>query len=182
VSKVKRSSLTIEHALLGFLRRQPLHGYAIFQELTDPAGLGPVWKMKLSQLYALLSKLEDAGYVSAQIEQQEKKPPRKLFSLTPEGETAFLVWVQRPVQHGRALRLEFLVKVYFARREGPERAARLLAAQRELCDEWLARERDIVDAARSNHQHYGRLVHEFRVGQIQSMLHWLDSCEEGMQV
>lgn len=175
---MKQSSLTIEHALLGFLRPQPKHGYAIHQELSDPAGLGPVWQVKLSQVYALLGKLEVAGYISAVIEPQENTPPRKLFHLTNKGETAFLSWVQEPVEHGRSLRLEFLVKLYFARREGSDVAARLLVAQREQCREWLATEQEMADEERDHGRQYGRLVHQFRLGQVQAMLVWLDRCEE----
>ncbi|MCB9421944.1 MAG: PadR family transcriptional regulator [Ardenticatenaceae bacterium] len=175
---MKQLSLTIEPALLGFLRQQPKHGYAIHQELSAPNGLGPVWQIKLSQLYALLGKLEDAGYVTTTTEPQANKPPRKLFRLTPVGEAAFLSWVAGAVENGRSLRLEFLVKLYFARREGADVAARLLVAQREQCQRWLAAEQEIVDAETRDSHEYGRLVHQFRLGQIQAMLIWLDNCEE----
>lgn len=170
-------ALSLELALLGFLRQQPKHGYAIHQELSDPAGLGPVWQIKLSQLYALLGKLEEAGYVTTTTEPQENKPPRKLFHLTETGAAAFRDWQQSPVGHGRSLRLEFLVKLYFARLEGAEATARLLAAQRAQCAEWLANEQEIVAEERGNGRRYGRLVHQFRLGQIQAMLAWLDQCE-----
>jgi DNA-binding PadR family transcriptional regulator len=175
---MRHLSLSIEIALLGFLRRGPKHGYALHQELMDPAGLGAVWQIKLSHLYALLGKLEDAGYLSAITEPQENKPPRKLFHLTAEGETAFLTWIREPVRHGRSLRLEFLVKLYFARHEGPEVAAGLLAAQRERCLEWLAAEQEIINQAKGSGGRYSRLVHQFRLGQIQGMLNWLIDCEE----
>jgi DNA-binding PadR family transcriptional regulator len=175
---MRQSTLSIEFALLGFLRQQPKHGYAIHQDLSDPAGLGPVWQIKLSQLYALLGKLEDAGYITATTEPQENKPPRKIFHLTNEGQSAFLSWVQSPVRHGRSLRLEFLVKLYFARREGADSAAHLLAAQRDQCHDWLATEQEIVNEEAANGREYSRLVHQFRLGQIQAMLNWLDHCEE----
>lgn len=172
---MKQSALPLETALLGFLSQESKHGYAIHQELTDPAGLGPVWQIKLSLLYAQLGKLEEAGYLTATTEPQENKPPRKIFHLTEEGQRAFLSWVKDPVQHGRSLRLEFLVKLYFARREGADVAARLLAAQRAQCHDWLAAEQEIVD---EEVRQYSRLVHQFRVGQIQAMLNWLDQCAE----
>lgn len=177
---MRRVSLSIELALLGFLNQGPMHGYAIHQELSDPAGLGPVWQIKLSRLYALLGKLEDAGYISAVTEPQESKPPRKIFHLTGEGRTVFQRWLQSPVQHGRSLRLEFLVKLYFARLEGSETAARLLAVQRTLCREWLETEREIINKERADGRRYSRLVHQFRLGQIQAMLNWLDECEEAL--
>ena len=175
---MKSTPLTIENALSGFLRRQPQHGYAIHQQLSDPTGLGSVWRLKLSQLYALLNKLEEAGYVTTTLQPQESRPPRKLFHLTDSGTAAFLDWVQSPVRHGRSLRLEFLVKLYFARREGSEAVVRLLNAQREQCDEWLATEQEVVNAELENGREYGRLVHQFRLGQIQAMLVWLDHCEK----
>jgi DNA-binding PadR family transcriptional regulator len=175
---MKQSSLSIELALLGFLHQEPKHGYAIHQEISDLTGLGPVWQIKLSQLYALLSKLEDAGYITASTEPQENKPPRKMFHLTDEGEQAFLAWRQSPVQHGRSLRLDFLIKLYFARLAGTEVINNLLAAQRQQCQSWLATEQEIINEEVANGRRYGRLVHQFRLGQIQAMLNWLDQCEE----
>lgn len=175
---MKSTPLTIEYALLGFLREQPQHGYAIHQQSADLSGLGSVWRLKLSQLYALLNKLEEVGYVTATLEPQESRPPRKIFHLTNSGTAAFLDWVQSPVRHGRSLRLEFLVKLYFARREGGDTPAHLLNAQREQCHGWLATEEKIVNAELENGRQYGRLVHQFRLGQIQAMLNWLDLCEE----
>lgn len=174
---MNKSPLTLEIALLGFLQREPKHGYALHQELTQPAGLGPVWQVKLSLLYAMLTKLEEAGYVTATTEPQDNKPPRKIFHLTDEGRHVFLAWIQNPVAHGRSLRLEFLVKLYFARQEGADVAAHLLAAQRQQCHDWLTTEQEIVAEEEANGRQYGRLVHQFRLGQIQAMLNWLDDCE-----
>ncbi len=172
--------LSIEIGLLGFLRGGARHGYAIHQALSDPAGLGPVWRIKLGRLYALLNKLEEAGYLASTTESQGSRPPRKLFQLTAEGEALFLRWIQAPVPHGRALRLEFLIKLYFARLEGEGAAARLLAAQRAQCREWLAVERQIIDDETVSGRRYGRLVHQFRAGQLEAMLSWIDSCQEEM--
>ena len=44
MSPMIRQPLTIEYALLGFLRQQPRHGYEIYQQLSDPTGLGLVWR------------------------------------------------------------------------------------------------------------------------------------------
>lgn len=175
---MRQSAHSLEIALLGFLHQAPKHGYAIHHELSDPTGLGSVWQIKLSQLYALLGKLEDAGYITATTEQQENKPPRKTFHLTDAGQAVFLAWVQSPVQHGRSLRLEFLVKLYFARLQDTAVADHLLTQQRALCHEWLAAEQEMVAEEVKNGRRYSRLVHQFRSGQLQAMLNWLDLCEE----
>ena len=171
--------MSTEFALLGFLRRQPMHGYEIHQHLSDTTGLGLVWHMKQSQLYALLTKLEREGYVATSIEYQEARPPRKMFELTEAGRQAFQDWVQRPVSQGRKLRLDFLAKLYFAQFEGPAVAARLIERQRTVCRNWLQQQQEETDAIRQSHP-YDWLVHKFRIGQIEAMLTWLDTCQEAL--
>ena len=53
-----RRPLGVEQALLGFLTGRPMYGYEIHQCLSQPAGLGRVWRVKQSQAYALLARLE----------------------------------------------------------------------------------------------------------------------------
>lgn len=169
--------LSTEFALLGFLRRQPMYGYEIHQQLSDPTGLGLVWHMKQSQLYALLTKLEREGFVTTTIEYQEARPPRKMFELNEAGRRAFEDWVQQPVEQGRKFRLDFMAKLYFARLEGPGVAGRLIERQRLACREWLQQQAEETEALRYS-QPYDWLVHKFRLGQIEAMLTWLDTCEE----
>lgn len=171
------SPLTTEHALLGFLRLQPMHGYEIHQRLAEPEGLGAVWRLKQSQLYALLGKLEEEGYLTTSVALQDTRPPRKIFQLTPAGRAAFLAWVESPVPNGRTLRLDFLAKLYFAQREGPGTVLRLIEAQRDLCRSWLNDQQQEAGDLPANRP-YEWLVHEFRIGQIKAMLAWLDTCQE----
>ncbi len=166
-------SSPIESALLGYLREQPLHGYEIYQRLSEPDGLWLVWRIKQSRLYAMLDRLENAGFVAATVEPQKNRPPRKVFHLTPAGERAFLAWVRSPVPRGRQVRLEFLVKLFFARREGSEVVGDLVTDQSELCRQWLAAE-EASAASLGDEQPYNRLVHQFRIGQIRAMLVWLE--------
>lgn len=172
--------LSTEFALLGFLRWQPMYGYEIHQQLSDPTGLGLVWHMKQSQLYALLTKLEREGFVTISIEYQEARPPRKMFELTLAGRQAFENWVQQPVAQGRKLRLDFMAKLHFARFEGPEVVSRLIERQRLACRNWLREQEEEAEALRYN-QPYDWLVHKFRLGQIEAMLAWLGTCQEALE-
>jgi DNA-binding PadR family transcriptional regulator len=173
-----QSPLAIEHALLGFLRQSPMHGYEIHQRLSDPNGLGVVWHIKQSYFYALLTRLENENLiVIASLQSQDFRPPRKVFALTPSGEKAYLNWVQSPVAHGRDVRLNFLIKFFFAQREGNEVVARLLERQKAACQEWLRQQEELAESRLGNGQQYAWLVCQFRIGQLQAMLDWLDICE-----
>jgi DNA-binding PadR family transcriptional regulator len=168
--------LTIEHALLGFLREHPMHAYEIHQTLLRPEALGLVWHLKQSLVYVMLERLEDAGYITTTLEPQNSRPPRKLLHLTPSGHAAFDRWLALPVEHGRDFRLEFLAKLYFAGQDGPAVVARLLTAQRAACQGWLGDLRAQADATRGERD-YDWLVLQFRIGQIDAILAWLDTCE-----
>src|SRR5438105_5564422 len=130
MSPVLRAPLTVEKALLGFLRREPMHGYEIHQRLKDPAGLWLVWRLKQSQVYALLARLEGDGYISGVLKPQASGPTRRVYRLTRRGQARYRHWVRTPVPHGREMRQEFLAKFYFARCERRAVAAQLIQRQR----------------------------------------------------
>ena len=181
MSPMVSQPLSTEYALLGFLRQQPRHGYEIYQQLSDPTGLGRVWRLKQSRLYALLGKLERRGYVTTTLEPQSNRPARKVFELTEAGREAFLTWVQRPVQHGRRFRLDFLAKLYFSQQEGPAMTQKLIEQQKATCQTWLAEQQAEAAALRET-QPYDWLVQEFRISQIKAMLDWLDTCVQNLPV
>lgn len=152
-----------------------MHGYEIHQRMSEAAGLGIVWHLKQSQLYALLARLEKRGYVAYTLEPQEPRPPRKVYALTPEGAAAFESWLRSPVERGRDFRLEFLAKVYFAQARNPAVRQALFTAQRSACRRW----REELEAEREAQEQelFEHLVYTFRLGQIEAMLEWLDTSE-----
>jgi PadR family transcriptional regulator, regulatory protein AphA len=170
-----KSPLTIEHALLGFLRQQPMHAYEIHQTLMRNEALGLVWHLKQSLVYVMLERLEAEGYITASLEPQGSRPPRKILQLTPDGQAAFTKWLTTPVEHGRDFRLEFLAKLYFAGQDDPASAASLITAQQVACRNWLADLRAQAETM-GDVRHYDWLVLQFRIGQLEAILSWLDIC------
>jgi DNA-binding PadR family transcriptional regulator len=165
----------LEHALLGLLRERPMHAYEMHARLEQAESLGLVWRLKQGHLYALLGRLEEAGYVASITQLQIGRPPRKVLHLTDAGRWAFDAWLAAPVAHGRDFRMEFLAKLYFAAQEGPSAVAALVGRQRAECALWLAGQRARLDETPAD-QPYERLVHRFRLGQIEAILGWLDAC------
>src|SRR5215216_1909843 len=146
MSPMVKQPLTIEHALLGFLRQQPMHAYEIHQTLMRNEALGLVWHLKQSLVYVMLERLEAEGFVTASLEPQGSRPPRKILQLTPDGQATFAEWLVTPVAHGRDFRLEFLAKLYFASQDDPSNTATLIATQQVACRDWLADLREQADA------------------------------------
>jgi DNA-binding PadR family transcriptional regulator len=169
-----KAPLTLEHALLGFLCEEPMHAYEMHQHLRRAEALGLVWRIKQSQLYALLARLEEVGYLTTVTAPQETRPARKMLHLTPAGRAAFERWRTTPVEHGRELRQEFLAKLYFAQRAGTGCVEKLVDAQRAACRSMLLALQARAAAAK---EPYARLVYEFRCSQVKAWFEWLDRCE-----
>lgn len=177
--KKATTPLTVEYALLGFVYERPTHGYEIYQQLSAPAGLWQVWRMKQSQLYALLTKLEEEQYFTTTLQPQEARPPRKVYTLTAAGRASFEAWLTTPVTHGRQMRLEFLAKLYFAYRQGPAVVAPLLQQQTEACHRWLA-ELQVGAKPSATLDGFAYAVQQFRISQVESFLAWLAMCQQAL--
>ncbi len=173
------TTLTIEHTLLGFVHEQPVHGYEIYQRLSAPTGLWQVWRLKQSQLYALLTKLEEEDYLTATLQPQDARPPRKIYSLTATGQAAFQAWLTTPVTHGRQMRIEFLAKLYFAQRQDSATVLQLLERQTTACQQWLV-DLPAQAAAPLDTDFFVYAVQQFRLNQVESFLAWLTTCRQAL--
>jgi PadR family transcriptional regulator, regulatory protein AphA len=175
MSPMVRRPPSMELALLGFLVPGPQHGYQIHQMVSDPAGLGPIWRLKQSQLYALLTKLEKDGYTWGILEPQDvARPPRRMYHLTRKGQIAFKDWLHSPVSAPRLMRQEFMAKLYFLRREGVEEIHALIDAQSAVCQRWL----EAFHAEQVDVSSFSWVIYQYRMGQIQAALDWLEACRQ----
>lgn len=171
----QRTRLKHEYFLLGLLYRQPRHGYDLMKAIQQSPGLSAIWFVKTGRIYALLDRLEQAGMVTGTQIESHSAPSRKQYSLTPEGEAAFLEWVTQPVNHGRDMRLLFPARLYFALQLGEDRARQLIAVQRQVCAEWLEA---IQTQAAGEPDFFAKQIDQYRAGQIEAMLEWLTRVDE----
>lgn len=174
--RMAKQQISMEYALLGFLRRDSVHAYEISRRLSDAQSVGLVWHLKQSNLYSLLDKLEADGLITSLTISQGSRPPRKVLSLTDLGRERFDMWVISPVKHGRDFRMEFLAKLFFAAREG--KITQLTDAQREECNKWLRELRTQIAASSG----YQRVVYEFRLGQTEAFIAWLETHARSLAV
>lgn len=181
MSPMVKLPLSMEYALLGFVRDGPSYPYQVHRQLEQTAMLHMVWHLKQRQTYALLERLEEEGLLASTTLEQGRRPPRRMLQLTVQGLAAYCRWVVQPVAHGRAFRQEFMAKLYFAQREGSDTVAALINRQIAACNEWLgAFQRQL--AADTSADRLDWLVIQFRIGQLEAILTWLDQCAERLAV
>jgi PadR family transcriptional regulator, regulatory protein AphA len=160
-----------EYVILGILMKQDRHGYEIHNLLSS--GLGRAWYAGISQVYALLKRLEAAEKVVSSVEQQDNRPAKHVYSITPKGREAFLQWVHTPLERMRDLRLEFLAKLFFIRERKLSGSNELIKKQMDIFQKQLS---GIKQQDENCHEEFERLVLRFRIGQIEAVLSWLRDC------
>lgn len=171
-----RPTQPAEHAILGLLYFEEGggHGYDLARHFQDDSPLGDVLKLEPGMLYHHLKKLARTGWVTVDVEPQGTRPPRQVYTLTDEGKTELLRWLREPVQHTREIRLEFLVKLYFARLLDPALATDLVRGQ-------LDRSREMESALETRLSNapdlsaFARQVLDLRLLQTRAAITWLES-------
>jgi PadR family transcriptional regulator, regulatory protein AphA len=158
---------TTEYVVLGALMSGAKHGYEIMQFLSS--ALEDTWRLGTSQLYLLLKRLEKRGYLESFAENQESRPPKRIFRLTPEGSRVFLEWLRDPVEHVRDFRMEFLSKMFFFYTLSLPGAKDLLKKQIRVMEERLEKIRKRKDKQTG----FSRLVYGFKAKNVESLLSWL---------
>src|ERR687897_754014 len=138
------------YAILGLLRERSMHGYEIAQHFKPEAELGQVVPADMSTIYTFLKDLQEHGLISGKRETVGARPPRTVFSLAASAETLFFDWVRQPVARIREVRLDFLLKVYFARPLGARGARALVNGQIEICQGFRGRQKTNVRALDPN--------------------------------
>ncbi len=174
---MERKDSHLDYALLGLLADCPAHGYELNKKLKALSALGQVWFVKQANLYALLDKLEERGLIASRHVDAGGYPPRKEYSIRPEGEAALQSWLRTPVNRPREMRQEFMLRLYFARKSSPQAACDLLAGQRRMLENWQAEIQDAI-ARLSPEEAFQALVLEYRLRQSQAALDWLDWCSQ----
>lgn len=165
-------TLSPEQVLLGFLSQRPAHGYELHQRLE--ADLGQVWRLGLNQMYSILNRLEDRGFI--QSTDSLPAPRRRRFELTEAGRARFERWLNTPTPATvRAVRVEFTTRLYFATAIGPELAARLLDEQGVEIQRSLDRLGAVLRALPTG-QAFNRLGLRLRVRTLTSLADWLEEC------
>lgn len=165
----------LEIALLGFLFEGPKHGYELHKEISDPAGIGGVWRVKIGKMYSIFKKLESKGFIRATSGRDGNRPPKNIFFLTKQGKSIFNKWMRSPIKHGRNLRILFLLKIYFIKRIESVNGKDLILIQKAECENWKERYRPDLQENKGENS-FIWFVQKYRLSQIDGFINWLDWC------
>jgi len=105
--------MSIKYAVLGLLAERANHGYALHAAFEER--LSDFWELNYGQVYQVLTVLEREGLIAGRDERVGKRPPRKVYSVTPRGRAALGNWLVEPRDRPRPFRDDFYVRLLFAK-------------------------------------------------------------------
>ncbi len=166
-------SLSPEYVVLGLLKLQPSHGYALHRRLDEE--LTHVWRVSLSQVYNVLHRLEKRGYIKpSKTDSSVQQADRVFYRTTKTGDRHFISWMRTPVGPSvRAIRMAFITKLYFAHHLGEPPFGELIESQCSAVESQLKQlemKFDTIPKA----QVINRLGLQLRIKQLQSLQTWFE--------
>jgi DNA-binding PadR family transcriptional regulator len=167
-----------DQVVLGLLTARPQHGYDLLDCFRARSGLGRIWTMSTSQLYAVLKRLEREGAIAGRQIESPDAPPRIEYTVTAAGRRQLEAWLNepRPSTSIHRIRVEFLSRVYVASLLGIPLEG-VIAHQQAACveqHERLLRERQQAASG------VEALALDFVIGQLEAALSWLERCAQGL--
>jgi len=116
--------MSLSHALLGLISYKPSTGYELRTTFSESVQF--FWNATLPQIYRTLSQMESQGWLTVEIEPQEGKPSRKVYSITDIGMKELTRWlVSKPEITPE--RNPLLLKVFFGRMMHPESLKKIIS-------------------------------------------------------
>ncbi|MEV6689489.1 PadR family transcriptional regulator [Streptomyces sp. NPDC051578] len=108
--------MALEHAILVSLLEQPGSGYELARRFDR--SIGYFWTATHQQIYRVLKRMENDGWIEVRAVQQQGRPDKKEHSVTPAGRAALSAWLRDPVQPD-TVRHEIAVKIRGAAFDDP---------------------------------------------------------------
>ncbi|WP_369382381.1 PadR family transcriptional regulator [Streptomyces sp. cg36] len=104
--------MALRNAVMAALLEGEASGYDLAKAFD--ASVANFWTVTPQQLYKELERMQGEGLIAARVVEQERRPNKRLFSLTPAGHEAVRAYVAEPSGKPTAIRDELLVKVQCA--------------------------------------------------------------------
>jgi len=163
-----------ELLLLGILRMQEMHGYQI-NELIDKH-LGTSIEIKKPTVYKLLDNMLSEGWISVREEQEGNYPRRRVYTLTLQGEAAFLRLLRENLTSYKPVSYMSNVGLVFLGALPVEESASLLRRRRQEV-------RTLVEKMFGHEELAGgfALMVSFHLSLLNAELDWLDEIIDEMQ-
>ncbi len=168
------------YVVLGLLAKRPGSGYDIVAFAERSVSF--FWPLSRSQLYAELTRLEELGWASGTVVEQDRYPNKRVYEPTSAGITALREWLEAPaIPQKQRTRDPMVLKTFLGTFMSRDRLADQLAAHRDQAAQRRAKllavvERiDAQDATPS--RRFGRAAARYGVLQAEATMAWTEEVQ-----
>jgi len=180
--------MSLPHGLLGLLRYESRTGY----ELTKifEASLNNFWHAQSSQIYRELNRMENKGWVSSESVIQDKRPNKRVYSITEDGHRVFIEWLHENAPLFENPHEPMLMRVFFGA-NAPEVTLELLKKCRDICLEslegQLVNNQASIDIYNLENQEnkkdsmYWQMTKDFGSAYAKAVAHWAQECIDKLE-
>ena len=122
--------MSLPFGLLGLLTYQDSTGYDLTKSFED--SLNNFWHAQSSQIYRELDRMEQKGWVTSRNIIQDKRPNKRLYSITEAGRESLMAWLSEAAPEFDHPHEAILMRVFFGA-DAPEVTLALLKSCRDMC-------------------------------------------------
>ena len=169
--------MSIKHVILGFLSETPLTGYDLKKKFSDSEIFH--WSGNNNQIYRTLVELHNEMLVTIEVQYQESKPPRKIYTITDAGLAALRQWMVSPPEMPQ-FRNPLLMQLTWADQLEPETLRKMLAAYEDDVHEHVLIMREQARRNRLNPHNgaFGDRIAEHWIAFYELELDWVRELRE----
>ena len=133
------------------------------------------WPISRSQVYAELSRLEADGYIVGTHIEQDNRPDKRRYELTPTGNEALQSWLEADGYAPDRTRSGFLAKFFFGKEMTPDQRLTLLNEYRAEVEAYRIELQEIVDKLEDRADAvYGRSTALYGLLTADAKINWVD--------
>ena len=167
-----------KYAILGLLSWKPMSGYDMKQYVEQ--GIRFFWNMSYGTIYPMLKKLEAEKLVTKEVQVQQGKPDRIIYSITEEGRAVLIDWQLSSTELAQ-LYDELLLKLFVGQNLSVDDQISIIQSYREKMEarHLLFRESEPVlleASAKSKQDLMFYLTLKSGVYSTEAKLRWCDDC------
>ncbi|MFE9017567.1 PadR family transcriptional regulator [Streptomyces sp. NPDC007808] len=169
--------MSLKYAVLAALLDGEASGYEL-SKVFD-VSFANFWPATPQQLYRELERLEGDGLVAARVVRQERRPNKRMFTLTEAGRADLRAYAAEPPRRPTAVRDELLIKLQAM--EDPEATRALIEERRAWARAKLDRYERVRDRLLDGWTEERYLSESGRVGPYLTLLRGISFEEENLR-
>ena len=136
-------------------------------------GIAYLWTPSRSQIYKVLPRLVAAGFARVQEVEQQGRPDKALYEITPEGLAVLRAWLEDVEDEPAGGQVVFALKVFLCDFASPETALAHLAAYRRFLERRLDAYEQIEARVADEPRGYQEHVLQHGLTRVRATLGWI---------